>query len=242
MYPAGSPESRSAVLDINKLRKPPAWIDKYYPVMNTPLDRALSILGDDGQPEWEADLVEDGDPRDPEAAKYRDAVPTFHGLSADGEVQGQLGYVNYGRKEDYDAIIASGGDLEGKIVLARYGAVFRGLKVRTVMLPYSFNLASQPALCRSRARKNSVLLACSSTPILATTAQSQSPTATRRTPRAPHATRRRCSAVAYSSSRCTPATRPLPVSLPTRTPRARRARTSRRFRACLSRGRMRRSC
>ena len=75
-------------------------------------------------------MVEDGDPRDPEAAKYRDAVPTFHGLSADGEVTGEVVYVNYGRKEDYDAIIANGGDLKGKIVLARYGAVFRGLKVR----------------------------------------------------------------------------------------------------------------
>ena len=129
VYPAGSPESRSSVLDIPKLHRPAAWIDKYFPVMNTPLDRALSILGEDGEPEWEADLVEDGDPRDPEAAKYRDAVPTFHGLSADGEVEGQVVYVNYGRKEDYDEIIAKGGDLTGKIALARYGAVFRGLKV-----------------------------------------------------------------------------------------------------------------
>ena len=135
LFPAGSPESRSAVLDIHKFHKPIAWIDKYYPVMNTPLDRSLAILGEDGSPVWEADLVEDGDPRDPEAAKYRDAVPTFHGLSADGEVEGEVVYVNYGRKEDYDAIIENGGDLKGKIVLARYGAVFRGLKVRVDQLP-----------------------------------------------------------------------------------------------------------
>ena len=102
--------------------------------MNTPLDRTLSILGEDGKPEWDADLVEDGDPRDPEAAKYRDSVPTFHGLSADGDVEGQLVYVNYGRKEDYDELIAKGVDFTGKIVLARYGAVFRGLKVRRIPL------------------------------------------------------------------------------------------------------------
>ena len=130
VFPAGSPESQNAILGIDKLHKPIAWIDKYFPVMNTPLDRSLAILGEDGRPEWEADLVEDGDERDPEAAKYRDYIPTFHGLSADGDVEGQVVYVDYGRKEDYDAIIASGGSLTGKIALARYGAVFRGLKVK----------------------------------------------------------------------------------------------------------------
>lgn len=135
LYHAGSPESRAATLEIGNARHPKAWIDQYFPVMNTPLDRALSILGNDGQPEWEADLVEDGDPRDPDAANYRDAIPTFHGLSADGDVEGQLVYVNYGSKEDYDDLLAKGVDLAGKIVLARYGDVFRGLKVCRSSLP-----------------------------------------------------------------------------------------------------------
>ncbi|KAM5535507.1 hypothetical protein V8D89_010844 [Ganoderma adspersum] len=130
LYDAGTPESRAATLNVGNYRRPQAWIDKYFPVMNTPLDRTLSILGEDGEPEWEADLVEDGDPRDPEAAKYRDSVPTFHGLSADGDVEGQLVYVNYGRKEDYDELVAKGVDFTGKIILARYGAVFRGLKIK----------------------------------------------------------------------------------------------------------------
>ncbi|KAI9056503.1 Zn-dependent exopeptidase [Trametes sanguinea] len=131
IFPAGSPESRAATLGINKLRRPKAWIDIYYPVMNTPLNRSLSILSADGEKvEWEADLVEDGDPRDPQAAEYRDAVPTFHGLSADGEVEGQLVYVNYGRKEDYDELVAKGVNFTGKIVLARYGENFRGLKIK----------------------------------------------------------------------------------------------------------------
>lgn len=98
--------------------------------MNTPLDRSLEILSADGEVEFAADLVEDGDPRDPEAAEFRDAVPTFHGLSADGIAEGEIVYVNYGRKEDYDEIISKGGNLTGKVVLARYGANFRGLKVR----------------------------------------------------------------------------------------------------------------
>ncbi|KAI0638367.1 Zn-dependent exopeptidase [Trametes polyzona] len=131
VFPAGSHASREATLGIFKLHKPAAWIDIYYPVMNTPLDRSLEFLSTDGKKvEWEADLVEDGDPRDPEAAEYRNAVPTFHGLSADGVAEGQIVYVNYGRKEDYDEIIEKGGNLTGKIVLARYGANFRGLKIK----------------------------------------------------------------------------------------------------------------
>lgn len=133
IFNAGSTESRSATLDIHKLTKPTAWIDKYFPYMNTPLDRSLEILGEDGEPVWSADLVEDGDPRDPEATLYRDAVPTFHGFSKDGEAEGQLIYANYGSKEDYDLLVKKGADLTGKIVLVRYGGLFRGLKVRTRM-------------------------------------------------------------------------------------------------------------
>lgn len=67
--------------------------------MNTPLDRSLQILGSQGETIWTADLVEDGDPRDEEAHKYKDAVPTWHGFSCDGDVTGQLVYANYGLKE-----------------------------------------------------------------------------------------------------------------------------------------------
>ncbi|KAH9948392.1 Zn-dependent exopeptidase [Amylocystis lapponica] len=130
VFSAGTEDSRSATLGVNKLKGPTAWIDKYYPVMNTPLDRSLEILDSEGKVEWSADLVEDGDSLDPEAAQYRDYVPTFHGLSRDGEVEGQLVYANYGTKEDYDNLLSAGANLTGKIVLARYGGNFRGLKIK----------------------------------------------------------------------------------------------------------------
>ncbi|KAI0375831.1 transferrin receptor ectodomain, apical domain-containing protein [Pilatotrama ljubarskyi] len=129
VFSAGSAASREATLAIGRLTKPNAWIDTYYPLMNTPLHRSLSILDEGGSALWEAELEEDGDPRDPDAAKHKDAVPVFHGYSADGEVEGPLIYVNYGSKEDYDAVLAAGGNFTGKIVLARYGANARGLKV-----------------------------------------------------------------------------------------------------------------
>jgi N-acetylated-alpha-linked acidic dipeptidase len=108
IFSAGSHESRAATLSIPKLVDPQAWIDVYYPVMNTPLDRSLEILGEDGKPVWQADLKEHADSADPEAEMYADAVPTFHGLSRGGEVEGKLVYANYGRKEDYDALVAEG--------------------------------------------------------------------------------------------------------------------------------------
>lgn len=129
IFPAGTESSRNATLHINTLKSPAAWIDIYYPVMNTPLDRSLQIIGDDGKPIWDADLVEDGDPLDPEAAKYKDYVPTWHGLSRDGEAEGQVVYVNYGTKDDYDKLEAAGVNFTGRVVLARYGGIFRGLKV-----------------------------------------------------------------------------------------------------------------
>ncbi|KAI0335653.1 Zn-dependent exopeptidase [Cubamyces sp. BRFM 1775] len=130
VFSAGSAASRAGTLNITTLDTPNAWIDTYYPLMNTPLRRSLSILDTAGAPLWEADLEEDGDPGDPDAAKHQNAVPAFHGFSADGEVAGQLIYVNYGLKEDYDKVLAAGGNFTGKIALARYGGNFRGLKVQ----------------------------------------------------------------------------------------------------------------
>ncbi|KIY49445.1 Zn-dependent exopeptidase, partial [Fistulina hepatica ATCC 64428] len=133
VYPAGSPESQAATLSLTTRhgpRHPTAWVDKYYPVMNTPLDRTLEILNGTDKAIWSADLVEDGDPLDPEAAKYRDAVPTFHGMSVGGQATGQLIYANYGTQEDYKTLLDRGVDFTGKIVLVRYGGIFRGLKIK----------------------------------------------------------------------------------------------------------------
>ncbi|KAE9399632.1 Zn-dependent exopeptidase [Gymnopus androsaceus JB14] len=130
IYPAGSVSSRHATTMIPKAPIPYAWIDTYYPVMNTPLDRNLQALDEDGNVMWEADLKEHADAADPEAHKYSDAVPTFHGLSKGADVSGKLVYANYGLIEDYNALVEQGVNFTGAIVLARYGGNFRGIKVQ----------------------------------------------------------------------------------------------------------------
>lgn len=55
--------------------------------------------------------------------------PAFHGYSASGKASGDVVYVNYGRPADYKRLEEMGVSVEGRIVLVRYGKVFRGLKV-----------------------------------------------------------------------------------------------------------------
>ena len=59
-----------------------------------------------------------------------DAFPAFHGYGVSGDVTAQVVYANYGRPEDFTALEKLGVDVKGKIVLVRYGELFRGLKVR----------------------------------------------------------------------------------------------------------------
>ena len=57
-------------------------------------------------------------------------IPTFHGYSASGNVTAPYVFVNYGTYRDFEELQAANVSLDGKIALAKYGGVFRGLKVK----------------------------------------------------------------------------------------------------------------
>jgi N-acetylated-alpha-linked acidic dipeptidase len=57
------------------------------------------------------------------------APPTFLSYSASGDVTAELVYANYGRLQDFEKLVASGISVSGKIVIVRYGKIFRGNKV-----------------------------------------------------------------------------------------------------------------
>ena len=57
-------------------------------------------------------------------------VPPFNGYTGDGDVTAQVVYVNYGLIEDYKTLDSLGISVRGRIVLARYGRSFRGIKAR----------------------------------------------------------------------------------------------------------------
>lgn len=96
IFKAGSPQSRDSILSISEAKEPRAWIDTYYPILNTPLERHVQILNDSGEPAIELDLVERvDDDTDGDAWKHVDTVPTFHGLSRGGDVTGPLVHGGY---------------------------------------------------------------------------------------------------------------------------------------------------
>jgi N-acetylated-alpha-linked acidic dipeptidase len=86
----------------------------------------LSLVRPDRRelPVFESSLKTDKD------SASRAAFPAFHGYGASGDAQAQVVYVNYARPEDFDTLEKMGVEVRGKIVLARYGELFRGLKVR----------------------------------------------------------------------------------------------------------------
>ncbi|KAG8584532.1 hypothetical protein GDO81_004648 [Engystomops pustulosus] len=62
---------------------------------------------------------------------FTDIVPPYNAFSAKGEPEGELVYVNYGRTEDFFFLERNLSiNCTGKIVIARYGKIFRGNKVR----------------------------------------------------------------------------------------------------------------
>jgi N-acetylated-alpha-linked acidic dipeptidase len=68
-------------------------------------------------------------PQDPSSAHAR-IIPLFNGYSASGDVTAPLVYVNYGLPDDYEALKKINVDVKGKIVIARYGRSFRGVKAK----------------------------------------------------------------------------------------------------------------
>src|SRR6266545_5007299 len=57
-------------------------------------------------------------------------IPPFNGYTGDGNVTAEVVYVNYGLIEDYKRLDSLGISVNGKIVIARYGRSFRGIKAR----------------------------------------------------------------------------------------------------------------
>ena len=55
-------------------------------------------------------------------------LPPYNAYGADGDVTGELVYINYGTQDDYKELDRRGISVQGKIVIARYGGGWRGLK------------------------------------------------------------------------------------------------------------------
>jgi N-acetylated-alpha-linked acidic dipeptidase len=63
-------------------------------------------------------------------ALEKEALPPYNAYSGEGEVVGPLVYVNQGIPRDYEVLARRGISVKGKIVIARYGGSWRGIKVK----------------------------------------------------------------------------------------------------------------
>jgi N-acetylated-alpha-linked acidic dipeptidase len=70
----------------------------------------------------EAALEGDASTADP------DVLPPYNAFSPDGDVTGELVFVNYGLQDDYERLARFGVDVAGKVVIAKYGRSWRGIK------------------------------------------------------------------------------------------------------------------
>jgi len=102
-----------------------AHIEVFKVLYPTPREESLSLLG--AQP-FTATLTEPAIPGDESSARQTGALPAYLAFGGEGDVTAPLVYVNYGMPADYEELARLGIDVKGKIVIARYGGGWRGLK------------------------------------------------------------------------------------------------------------------
>lgn len=66
---------------------------------------------------------------DSTSAKHAETLP-INGYGGSGDAEGEVVFVNYGLVEDYATLDSLGVSVKGKVVVARYGRSFRGIKAR----------------------------------------------------------------------------------------------------------------
>ncbi|HEV2232251.1 MAG TPA: M28 family metallopeptidase [Terriglobia bacterium] len=102
-----------------------AHLERFDVLFPTPKERAVELI----EPEkFTAKLEEPPVAVDPTSNQQSEQLPTYNAYSADGDVTAPLVYVNYGIPEDYKELDRLGISVKGAIVIARYGASWRGIK------------------------------------------------------------------------------------------------------------------
>ena len=123
----GSQGGKFVADQIVKIFKEAGWETKteiYQLMFPTPLTRVLEMSG---ATNYKAKLKETPLKEDA-TSNQADQLPTYNCWSADGDVTANLVFVNYGLPEDYETLAKYGIDVKGKIVIAKYGRSWRGIK------------------------------------------------------------------------------------------------------------------
>ncbi|WP_426058302.1 transferrin receptor-like dimerization domain-containing protein [Hymenobacter sp. B1770] len=100
-------------------------IDVSYVLFPTPKLRVLEMVA---PTQFKASLTEKSLSEDATSGLTAEQLPTYNCFSKDGDVTAELVFVNYGVPRDYEELERRGIDVKGKIVIAKYGGSWRGIK------------------------------------------------------------------------------------------------------------------
>src|SRR5882757_10066076 len=123
----GSPHDKANAEAVRDLFKQWGWdaqIETFEVLYPTLKQHTLELVG---PTKFVASLTEPPVAGDESSART-DAMPAYNIYGGDGDVTGDLVYLNYGMPDDYKDLARRGIDVKGKIVITRYGAGWRGLK------------------------------------------------------------------------------------------------------------------
>ncbi|QQS40274.1 MAG: M28 family peptidase [Acidobacteriota bacterium] len=100
-------------------------IERFDILFPTPKTRLLEMTAPE---KFTAKLAEPALEEDATSGQKSEQLPSYNAYSADGDVSGDLVFVNYGIPDDYEELEKLGIDVKGKIVIAKYGGSWRGIK------------------------------------------------------------------------------------------------------------------
>ncbi len=124
----GSPHDKANADQILAWFKDWGWdahIETFWVLYPTPISETLEMVA---PAKFSATLQEPPIPGDSSATATDPALPAYVDYQGDGDVTADLVYVNYGMQDDYKTLQRLGVSVKGKIVIARYGSGWRGLK------------------------------------------------------------------------------------------------------------------
>lgn len=128
-HQAGSPASKAVADYLAAQLKDwglDARIENFEALMPYPTVRVLEMTS---PVKFRAELKEPALAEDPSTSEPGQ-LPSYNAYAATGDVTAPLVYVNYGSPDDYAELRRDGIDVKGKIVIARYGRNWRGVKAK----------------------------------------------------------------------------------------------------------------
>jgi len=120
----GSKENAEYILSLYKKWGWNAQIETFHVLFPTPKTRELEMVS----PTMYKAILKEPALNEDATSGQLGQLPTYNAYSADGDVTGELVFVNYGLPDDYKALDKMGIDVKGKIVIAKYGHSWRGTK------------------------------------------------------------------------------------------------------------------